>query len=220
MPSVTRRLFLAGTTAAAASTGLTVVAGAQEAGGAASMSVEEALRLRQSTRRFSPAPLEEEQLLRLLWAAAGVNREEGDGRTAPAWRGARNVDLYVALEDGVHRYDPATNALESVLSEDIRGEVSSASFIQRAPAVLIYVSDRDRLIEAAGEESAGDEQALAIGAHVNSALMAQNVYLFSAAEGLGTVLIGGTADREAIAAALSLPETQSVTYIQPVGVAR
>lgn len=219
MTEVSRRLFLAGTTAAVATVPLSATARAQEAGGAASVSLEEALRNRRSARRFGNAPIPEEQLLRLLWAANGVNRKESDGRTVPAWRSAKNVDIFVAHGGGVGRYDAAAGALEEVTGEDIRGIVSDQSYIVRAPTVLIYVSDRERLAEAAGE-SAADERAMAIGAHVNSAVMAQNVYLFAAAEGLGTVLIGGSADREAIAAALTLEETQSVTYIQPVGMPR
>ena len=46
--------------------------------------------------------------------------------------------------------------------------------------------------------------------------MAQNVYLFCAAEGLGTCLLG-TVDREAIKTALKFPDHLSVTYIQPLG---
>lgn len=220
MSEFTRRSVLAGTAVAAAGIGAVTAARAQEEGGAASVSVEEALRLRRSTRRFSPADLPEEQVLRLLWAANGVNREEDDGRTVPAWRGAKDVDIYVAWENGVHLYDPVANELEEVLAEDVRDSTSTASFATRAPVVLIYVSDRERLVEAAGEEAAANEQALAIGAHVNSAMMAQNVYIFAAAEGLGTVLLGGAADREGIVEALSLDETKTVTYIQPVGLPR
>lgn len=222
MSVLTRRSIIAGSAVAAAGVAglVPVPARAQKAGGAASVTLEEALRLRRSTRRFRTDEIPEEQLLRLLWAASGVNREEDGGRTVPAWRGAKDVDIYVAREAGVHRYDPAGNRLDEVLGEDIRDKVSPAAYIQRAPAVLIYVSDRKRLVEAAGEESAGNEQALAIGAHVNSALMAQNVYLFAAAEGLGTVLIGGSADRDATKAALSLGDAQTVTYIQPVGASR
>lgn len=220
MTEFTRRSVLAGSAVAAVGIGAIAKAGAQEAGGAASVSVEEALRLRRSTRRFSPADLPEEQVLRLLWAANGVNRDEDDGRTAPAWRGAKDVDIYIAWEKGVHRYNPVENRLEEFLSEDVRDRVSTASFATRAPVVLLYISDKAVLLEAAGGETPPTDEALAIGAHVNSALMAQNVYLFAAAEGLGTVLLGGLADRAGITEALSLSENKVVTYIQPVGVAR
>ncbi len=220
MTQLSRRSIVAGSLITAAGVAGLAPARAQKAGGAATVPLEEALRLRRSTRRFGAREIPEAQLLRLLWAATGVNRQDSGERTAPAWRGAKDVDIYVAREAGVHRYDPAANALKEVLGKDIRGDSSPAAYIQRAPAVLIYVSDRERLVAAAGKEAAGDEQALAIGAHVNAAMMAQNVYLFAAAEGLSTVLIGGSADRKAIKAALSLPNAQSVVYIQPVGAPR
>ncbi|MEO6321512.1 MAG: hypothetical protein ABIR56_12635 [Polaromonas sp.] len=44
----------------------------------------QALRLRQSQRAFALAPLEPQELSALMWAAAGINRSELDGRTAPA----------------------------------------------------------------------------------------------------------------------------------------
>jgi nitroreductase len=53
-------------------------------------------------------------------------------------------------------------------------------------------------------------------AHVDTAMVGQNVYLFCAANGLGTCLVGG-ADRAAITEALGLDPTKLVTFVQPVG---
>jgi nitroreductase len=107
----------------------------------------------------------------------------------------------------------------AVSTDDIRKLTSPQPFVGTAAAVLIYVSERSRVLKAAGL----DGQALdletedhRIAAHVNAAVIAQNVYLFCAAEGLGTCLVGG-ADRAAIAAALGLSDGQRVTYVQPVG---
>jgi nitroreductase len=47
-------------------------------------------------------------------------------------------------------------------------------------------------------------------------MVAQNVYLFCAAEGLGTCLVGGV-DADAIRAALSLEPGVAVTFVQPLG---
>ena len=68
----------------------------------------------------------------------------------------------------------------------------------------------------AGDLAKSAPEELVIAARVNSAIMAQNVYLFCAAEGLGTCLLG-TVDREAIKTALKFPDHLSVTYIQPLG---
>jgi hypothetical protein len=160
--------------------------------------------------------IEDEQLLRLLWAAGGINRPDEGGRTTPYWQ-ARAVDIYVVRETGVSLYDPENEALTDVLDDDILDVISPQGFVARAPVVLVYVSRQAALVEATDRDRA--DPSLAIGAHVNTAMMAQNVYLFCAAEGLGTCLVGG-ADRPAIAEALSLGEDDLVTYVQPVGHAR
>ncbi len=90
-----------------------------------------------------------------------------------------------------------------------------------APVVLIYVSDRQRLIDAAREDAAGEPDEAALQQHwvtafVDSAIIAQNVYLYCAAMGLGTCLVGGY-DPGQIAAALGLDAQHVVTYVQPVG---
>lgn len=213
---LSRRLFLAGTSAAA-SAGLVSTANAQAAsGGAATVSVQEALKQRRSTKRFGRGDVSREKVLEVLWAANGVNRPEEGKTTAPAWHGSKDVDIYVALEDGVSLYDPVANTLNKVADTDIRADVSPTAFVRRAPVVLIYVSDGQKLEAAAGEIATSAPEELQIAARVNSAIMAQNVYLYCAAEGLGTCLLG-TVDRDAIKSALKFPDHLSVTYIQPVG---
>lgn len=87
--------------------------------------------------------------------------------------------------------------------DDIRAIASDSAFVTRAPALIVQVSDGARLREAA---EGADDQALAIGARVNAAILAQSVYLACAVYGLGTCLIGGAANCETIAQALSLPK--------------
>lgn len=215
MATMSRRLFIS-SAALAAGAATALPAAAQDAGGTASVSLETALRQRQSIRNYGRDDVEEEQLLRLLWAAGGINRPEDGGRTAPYWQ-ARAVDIYVVRETGVALYDPEGETLTDVLDEDILDVISPQGFVARAPVVLVYVSRQAALVEATDRDRA--DPSLAIGAHVNTAMMAQNVYLFCAAEGLGTCLVGG-ADRPAIAEALSLGEDDLVTYVQPVGHAR
>lgn len=213
---LSRRLFLAGTSAAA-SAGIVGAANAQTpAGGAASVSVQEALKQRRSTKRFGRADVPRETVLEVLWAANGVNRPDEGKTTAPAWHGSKDVDIYVALEDGVSLYNSAANTLEKVSDADIRADVSPTAFVRRAPVVLIYVSDGEKLAAAAGDIATSAPEELVIAARVNSAIMAQNVYLFCAAEGLGTCLLG-TVDRTAVKTALKFPDQLTVTYIQPVG---
>jgi len=219
--TLSRRLFLASSALFAAM--LTRSAQAQSSPAAVegfgALSVREALAKRESIRTYSDSPVEDPQLLALLWAANGVNRADVDGRTAPSWRTAKDTEIYVARASGVDHFNAADNSLTNVSGEDIRGALSPQPFVAAAPVVLIYVTELARILKAARlEETALDAvtEDHRIAAHVNAAVISQNVYLFCAAEGLGTCLVGG-ADRAAAAAALNLSAGQLVTYVQPVG---
>jgi nitroreductase len=176
----------------------------------AELSVTEALRARRSTRAFSDRSIDPALVAELLWAAFGVNRPDTGLHTAPSWHGSADVIVHVATASGVLRYDPATNATESLLTEDIRTRLSAEPFVATAPACLIFVSDLRKL--AATDQ---DEQKR-LWALVDSAMVSENVYLFAAARGLGTCLIGGL-DRAAITEALQLDTESYPTFVQPVG---
>ena len=187
--------------------------------GYADMPLRDALAKRESVRQFTEAAVDEGQLLALLWSANGVNRPDVDGRTAPSWRTAKDTEIYVARASGVDWFDATANELVPVSDTDIRKVTSPQPFVATAPVILLYVSERSRVLKAGGvDEQAFDKETEEhrIAAHVNAAVISQNVYLFCAAEGLGTCLVGG-ADRAAVAGALGLSEGQRVTYVQPVG---
>ena len=64
-----------------------------------------ALEKRQTIREIGATPLPLQLLSNLLWAAWGVNRATGpfgaSGRTAASASNSQEIDLYVALEEGV-----------------------------------------------------------------------------------------------------------------------
>ncbi|QYO76037.1 SagB/ThcOx family dehydrogenase [Devosia salina] len=218
MHPFTRRTFLTG---AAASVALAGAVARGEDVPTPGLSVREALARRQSIRVYGAQPVATDVLVDLLKAANGVNRPQSGGRTAPSWRGAMDVDIYVATADDVSRFNPAEGSLEVLRAGDIRALTSPQPFVGTAPVVLIYVSDQRRLIEAAGGDVSVEPDAEAamqyrITAFVDTAVVAQNVYLYCAAAGLGTCLVGGN-DPGQIAEALALETHQLVTYVQPVG---
>jgi nitroreductase len=55
-----------------------------------------------------------------------------------------------------------------------------------------------------------------LNAHVDSAIVGQNVYLYCASAGLGTVILG-TVDRVGLPKRMGLRDDQIVTFAQPVG---
>lgn len=116
------------------------------------MPLLEALAQRHSTREFRDEALSPQTLANLLWAAFGINRAEGDERTAPSWRHSKETDIYVATADGVSVYDAKANSLRRILQGDIRKRTSSLVFVANAPVVLIYVADRARMAKAPAEE--------------------------------------------------------------------
>ncbi len=169
----------------------------------------QALTLRHSERSFDTAALPAQTLSDLLWAAAGINRPEHGGRTAPSAMNSQEVDVYVALPEGLYLYDPQAHALQRVLAADVRRVTGYQDFVDDAPLDLVYVADhaRMKLVPAALRESYAST---AVGA------MAQNVYLYCASAGLSTV-IRAWIDRQALATAMGLGTDQQVMLAQTVG---
>ena len=169
----------------------------------------QALTKRESLRDFDPAPLTQQQLADILWAAAGVNRKALGGRTAPSAMNAQEVDVYAALPDGAYRYDSATHSLQLVKLADVRRVTGYQDFVDAAPMDLIYVADHSRmkLVPAAHRESY---------ASASAGAMAQNVYLYCASAGLAAV-IRAWIDRTALAQAMEFGPDQQILLAQTVG---
>jgi len=167
-----------------------------------------ALKSRHSTREFESRPLPAQVLSNLLWAAQGVNRPDSGKRTAPTARDWREIDVYVVLPEGVSVYEPATHSLRRVLDKDIRALTGTQDFPATAPLNLVYVADLGRM------DTSDDNKRLY--SATDTGFIAQNVYLFCASAGLGTV-VRGSVDREALAAALGLKASQQIILAQSVG---
>jgi len=172
------------------------------------VTLTQALRQRHSTRAYSDQELSTQILSDLLWSAFGINRPGGD-RTAPYWRHIMVIDIYVAMADGVWLYEPHPHLLAPHLPEDIRAGTGYQDFVAGAPLNLIYIAHGERMAELTGEERR-------LYASVDAAFIGQNVYLFCASSGLGTVFRGAL-DTAQLARTLMLPEQQFVTFAQTVG---
>ena len=177
----------------------------QTSGGRPLMQV---LKDRHSTREFSNQKLSPQVLSNLLWAAFGVNRPDGK-RTAPSAINWQEIDIYVATQDGVHLYDAKANALNPVLTQDIRGATGQQAFVKEAAVNLVYVADLGKTGRAGGED-----QTLYTAA--DTGFIAQNVYLFCASEGLAAV-VRGSVDRAALAKLIKLRPNQKIILAQTVG---
>lgn len=166
------------------------------------------LNARKTTRDFSTEKLSPQVLSDLLWAAFGVNRPDGR-RTAPSAMNSQEIDIYVALGEGVYLYEAKPHALKPVVAGDLRAATGGQGFVGSAPLNLVYVADFARM-------GGAPEQDKVFYSAADSGFIGQNVYLYCASEGLGTV-IRGTVERATLAKALKLRSEQRILLAQTVG---
>ena len=168
----------------------------------------EALKLRKSSRSFGAEKLSKQQISNLLWAAFGINRPDGH-RTAPSAMNWQEIDVYVAMEDGLFLYDAKSHVLNPILKEDLREKTGTQAYVKEAFINLVYVADLSKT-----KRASQDDQSLYTGA--DCGFVAQNVYLYCASEGLATV-VRASIDREALGKELKLRPEQKIILAQSVG---
>lgn len=186
-------------------------------------SVLAALKERKTTRDISDKSLPPQVLSNLLWAAFGVNRESGPrgqvGRTAASASNSQEIDLYVVLAEGIFLYDAVPHRLVPVVAGDQRAKVGRrgrGGAGARAPVNLIFVADIARYARAPFQEPGlRDPEIQKSYYNVATGLVAGNVYLFAASQGLAAWF--RNCDKETLAKELKLRPEQRVLYAQTVG---
>ena len=168
----------------------------------------QALKDRQTSRSFSSEKLPEQVLSNLLWAADGINRPDGK-RTAPTARNRQEIDVYVAMENGLYLYDAKTHMLQPVVEKDLRALTGMQPFVKDAPVSLVFVADYAKMGEGADADKA-------VMAAADSAFVSQNVYLFCASEGLATG-VRAMIPKDELAQAMKLRPDQKIVLAQCVG---
>jgi SagB-type dehydrogenase family enzyme len=176
----------------------------QTSGGKPLMDV---LKMRQSIRSYDSRRLSNQVLSNLLWAAFGVNRPDGK-RTAASASNRQEIAIYVVMADGSYAWDGVKNILNPVSSGDLRAATGSQAWVAEAPVNLVYVADMSKYNQ--------EENSAIATSNADAGLISQNVYLFCASEGLGTV-VRGSGNREAMAKALKLGPRQRVILAQTIG---
>ena len=168
----------------------------------------QALKDRKSTREYSADQLPSQVLSDLLWAAFGVNRPDSGHRTAPSTMNCQGIDLYVSSADGLFIYDPKAHRLNPVSTNDVRSATGQQEYVKQAPVELIFVADYARMEKVPVSERE-------FYAAADTGFISQNVYLFCASEGLGTVV--HAVDKQGVAKAMNLRPDQKVVLAQAVG---
>ena len=182
-------------------------------------SVLEALSERRTTRDIGSEKLPPQVLSNLLWAAFGVNRQEGPfrgpGRTAASASNSQEIDLYVALPEGVYVYDAAAHKLMPVVAGDFRRR-SGRRAAATAPVNIFYVVDIARYAKAPFQEPGlKDPEVQKSYYYVATGLIAQNVYLFAASQGLAAHF--HNCDKRNTPEEFKLRPDQRVLFAQTVG---
>ncbi len=167
------------------------------------------LKERKSIRSFSDKKIPLQTLSNLLWAAFGINRTDKGGRTAPSAMNMQEIDIYAAMAGGLYLYDAQDNKLLPILAEDIRALTGKQPFVKDAPLNLIFVADLSKMSKLSPETSS-------FYSATDTGFISQNVYLFCASSGLGTV-VRGMMDSKELAKKMGLKDTQKIILSQTIG---
>jgi hypothetical protein len=183
-------------------------------------SVLAALWERKTVRTMADKALPPQVLSNLLFAAFGVNRERGPsgriGRTAASASNSQEIDVYVALAEGVYLYEAAGHRLVPLVEGDLRGKVGRGGSGARAPVRLIYVVDLAKYANGQPQEPGLKDAEIQKSYYfVDTGLIAGNVYLFAAAQGLAAWF--HNCDKPGLAQVLGLRAEQRVLFAQTVG---
>jgi len=190
-----------------------------------SLTVFEALKARRTSRAISAKKISLQILSDILWAAQGVNRVKGPfggpGRTAGSASNSQEISVYVAMEEGTYLYEPESHRLAPASSGDSRalaigpGQGKAGA---NAPLRLIYVVDIDKFKKAGFDEPGLHDPEIQKSYYfVDTGLIAQNVYLASAALGLASWF--HNCDKAAFAKELKLKPCQRPLFGQTIGYA-
>ena len=138
--------------------------------------------------------------------------------TAASASNSREIDLYVVLPEGVYLYEAAPHRLAPVVPGDLRAKVGrrrrrgSAA----APVHLIFVVDLAKYGQARLQEPGlKDPEIQRSYYYVATGLIAGNVYVFAASQGLAAWF--HNCDKTGLAAELKLRPDQRVLFAQTVG---
>ena len=183
-------------------------------------SVLAALQERRTIRNIRSDKLPPQVLSNLLWAAFGVNRERGafgkPGRTAASASNSQEIDLYVALPEGVYLYEAVPHRLTPIVTGDYRAR-SGRGAAASAPVNIFFVADPTRYDQGPSQpdRNIGNPEVQKGYYYVATGLIASNIYLFAASQGLAAWF--HNCNREAAAQDFKLRPEQQVLFAQTVG---
>jgi hypothetical protein len=175
---------------------------------------------RKTIRTISPRELPPQLLSNLLWAGFGVNRDTSTmgkkGRTAPSASNSQEIDLYVALAQGVYLYEATGHKLLPVAEGDFRARSGRRS-AATAPLNIFYIADLSRydLGPSQPDRAIGDPEIQKSYYFTDTGFIAQNIYMCAASFGLAAWF--HNCDKENTVKEFKLKPAQKVLFAQTVG---
>jgi len=185
----------------------------------------ETLSVKASAREWSDRDLSLQDLSDLCWAANGINRPEEGKCTASSAQNARDVDIYLFMEDGVYLYDACKHVLEPVMPGDFRSQLMMTPPPRPKDAVgpppppppppsnppiqIILISDVSRF-------KFGPPELKPEWGAIDAGIVSANLSLFCAATGMAT-RPRASMDKDVIRNLLKLADTQYVLLNHPIG---
>lgn len=175
-----------------------------------------ALKKRRSIRKWNSAPILEQDLSNLLWAACGKTKEKcgiiKHKRTAPSACNSQEIRVYLLLENGVFLYNEEKHELIGIDTKDIREHIGTQKMMKLAPIGLVFVADLSKMTSPFLKSMKSKQ----FSAWVDTGYISQNVYLYCAAADLGTVALG-LVDRDKLHKLMQLKEHEKIVLTQAVG---
>jgi len=189
------------------------------------LSIEEALKLRKTTRKLSTEQVDLSTVSQLLWALQGITwvekSREGKKvfhRAAPSAGRTFPLETYVALSNGLFHYEPKKHVLYQLTGKDVRGDLSNAAMtpmnkeaIKTAPLTIVLTADNKKALKA----SPLLENAARF-VHLEAGHAAQNLLLQAGALGLGACTVT-SCNVGMIYEALKIPLDHRPIYVIPMG---
>ena len=169
------------------------------------MPLMQALAERKTIRDYKPGELDAATLSEILYAANGVNRPDGK-RTIPTAMNNQDLEVYVALPGAAYHYDAKANKLVRIEAGDFRADlITRKDLAANSACILVYAADTTKNRSPETKYSA---------IHVGEA--SQDVYLYAASKGLGTVSLG-MYDEAGVRKVFKLDAKMNVILAQAVG---
>ena len=179
----------------------------------AKLTVMDALNQRQSARNFVDKALTPAQMSKILWAANGINRDNGK-RTVPVANGVYSVEVYAVTKEGIYLYDAKNHKLNLIAEGDYRSATTTGqSFVSKAALNLVYVETPEAW-KSANRTPPRESQIYS--ANVTIGAMVQNVALVAQTEGLGNC-VRGSINREEFRIVAKLSADKIILLAQSVG---